>query len=101
MIKEAMYKHEEMICREIRGKKGGRNKMWENIKKLKKANEVRTEEKLYNDEGKEIKGQEVKLELTKYWKTIYQARPNEIHETWNEKEKINYQELKREEKPKK
>ena len=47
--------------------------------------------KIYNEEGEELMGVELKEELETYWKKIYQKHNNDIHEVWNSKKRNDYE----------
>ena len=47
---------------------------------------------IHDNEGKEVRGEEIEKELETYWKGIYQKQENKIPEIWTEENKRKYEE---------
>ena len=86
LIAIAVNEHEKRVSEEIRKNK---NKMWENIKKLKGVSTKR-ESVMYNDQGQKLSEEEKSAEIKHYWQGIYCKHPNEIENEWNDQQRLNY-----------
>ena len=89
-VSQAVTEYEKKITEEI---KNNRNKIWENISKLRSNNEKKDEViHLYNREGKLIPESETEKEMINEWQKIYCKHENKIGSIWNEDQKIKYEE---------
>ena len=93
IVREEMFKYEDRKTTEIRDKKNGNNKMWENIKELRGIESKRDRElKVYNNEGKELTGIEKEKEIREFWEGIFRKHKNRIEEIWDVGERTRHRE---------
>lgn len=91
LVKDAITKHEQKKCDEIRQGGNKSKKLWENIDSL-KGKEIKSKEAiLYNEEGTKLESEEAKEKLLEFWGQIYGKHENKIEEEWNEEIAKKYQ----------
>ena len=86
MVREAITLYEKRNSEEIAN---NRNKVWENIKKLRGDGDRDEELIIYDENGDEIKPEDTIKEINKFWNTIY--RKYDVNwEVWNEENRTFY-----------
>ena len=90
LIKEAIKEHERKRSEEVRS---NRNKVWENIKRLKgEPTKKETNVQIHNDNGEVLNEEERRNAVKEFWTNIYQKHENRIKEEWSEEEQYKYNE---------
>ena len=85
LIREGITKYEIQITNEIKEDRNSGRKLWQNINKLiGRKSKVDEEMKVFNEEGKELNEQEIKIEVPKFWREYLGKEINEISQVWNE-----------------
>ena len=86
MVREAITLYEKRNSEEIAN---NRNKVWENVKKLRGDGDRDEELIIYDENGDEIKPEDTIKEINKFWNTIY--RKYDVNwEVWNEENRTFY-----------
>ena len=87
-IRNKIREYERSVSEEI---KQNKNKMWENIRKLKGETKKRDTE-MYSDTGEKLNEEEQRAEIKQYWTEIYCKHDNHIENSWNDNQKELYRE---------
>ena len=85
-IKTSITEYEENKTNMIRDSKDKGKYLWRYIKILKNINKnnCKEEQKLFDENGNELKGMQAEEALINFWTKIYQCHKNDISEVWNE-----------------
>ena len=94
LVKEEKMKYERRLASEIRESRDQRN-MWDKLKKLRGEGTGKQRTDLYGSDGQKVELQREGVEMTEYWKTVYQKEVNKIPEIWNEERAAEYRERRR------
>ena len=82
LVNEAVTEYEKELTEEI---KRNKNKLWENINKLRNSKEKKGEElQIYKRDGEILPRSEVEKEILNEWEKIYRKHDNKIDTVWNE-----------------
>ena len=85
-IRNRMREYEEKQTEEI---KSNRNKLWENIKKL-RGQTTRQKIEIYDTNGEVMEEREKDEEIMGYWSSIYRKHENHMTQEWDNNERENW-----------
>ena len=90
LIKEAIKEHEKKLSEEVRSNK---NKVWENIKRL-KGEQIKKDVKVqvHKEDGVQLNEEEKRKNIREFWTGIYRKHDNKINEEWSNQERYRYKE---------
>ena len=93
LVKTAIKEHEKKVAEDIMNDKNRSKKTWQHINTMiNKPQKSGKGTSVYGINGEKLSEDVIPSVLKENWKDIYQKHANEIQMTWNEEEKMKYQE---------